>query len=106
MESVSHEAWWCKIKITPKVASHPTKPALLAPDEALGECCLLKLLGITMTEFWKVLFECNLEGKRVRSKSSLTGKRLQSSQQGLDSRLCHLNLGGDCHAGSGDRSNT
>jgi hypothetical protein len=68
MESVLHEAWWCKIKITPKVASHPTKPALLAPDEALGECCLLKLLGITMTEFWTVLFECNLARQKGQVK--------------------------------------
>ena len=45
-----HDAWWCKIKITTKEASRLTKDARIAPDEAPGEHCVSKLLGITMID--------------------------------------------------------
>ena len=45
-----HEAWWHMLKVTPKVASHSTKDARIAPNEAPGERCVSKLLGITMID--------------------------------------------------------
>ena len=63
-EHHQHEAWWYLIKITPKVDSHSTNYAMLPTDEAPGEYCLSKLLGITMIELWKVLSECNLTRKK------------------------------------------
>jgi hypothetical protein len=41
-----HEAWWFKIKIVPKADSNALSP----PDEAPGEYCLSKLLGIPMDD--------------------------------------------------------
>jgi hypothetical protein len=61
-----HQAWWYKLKITPQVASHSTKDALLPLDEAPGEYCLSKLLEITMNELWTVLIACDLARKRGR----------------------------------------
>ena len=49
-EHRQHEAWWYKIKVTTKEASRPTKDANLAPDEAPGQHCLSKWLGLTMDE--------------------------------------------------------
>jgi hypothetical protein len=59
-----HEAWWYKIKITPKVASHSTNDALLPQDEAPDEHCISKILGIPMLQLWEVLLECKLAKKR------------------------------------------
>jgi hypothetical protein len=36
-EHYDHEAWWCKIKIKPKIPSNSTHDAMLPPDEAPGE---------------------------------------------------------------------
>ena len=49
-EHHQHEAWWYKIKMTLKMASHSTKDAMLASDEAPGQHCASKLLGIMMHE--------------------------------------------------------
>jgi hypothetical protein len=42
----------------------PANHVLLASDEAPGDHCVFKLLGITMDNFWKVLLECKLVMKR------------------------------------------
>jgi hypothetical protein len=43
------EAWWYKVRITPKVPLHTTQSPLEPLDEEVpGEFCLSKLLGITM----------------------------------------------------------
>jgi hypothetical protein len=63
-EHYDHEAWWCKIKIKPKVPSNSTHDAMLPPDEAPGKFFLSKLLGITMKELWNVLFACNWARKK------------------------------------------
>jgi hypothetical protein len=54
-----HEAWWFKIKIKPE----PNPDMWLPLDEAPGEYCLLKLLGITMDDLWEVLIDCKLAKK-------------------------------------------
>jgi hypothetical protein len=59
-----HEAWWYKIKITPKVASHSSNDALLPQDEAPDEHCISKILGIPMLQLWEVLLECKLAKKK------------------------------------------
>jgi hypothetical protein len=51
-----HEAWWFKVKIKPKPNASPL-------DEAPGEYCLSKLLGVTMNQLWDVLIACNLAKK-------------------------------------------
>jgi hypothetical protein len=43
---------------------HPTNNVLLPSDEAPGQCCVSKLLGITMEELWAVLLECKLAKKK------------------------------------------
>jgi hypothetical protein len=60
-EHYDHEAWWCKIKIKPKVPSNSTHDAMLPPDEAPSEFFLSKLLGITMKELWNVLLGAQKE---------------------------------------------
>ena len=55
-----HEAWWFKIKIKPKAVSHASSPL----DEAPGEYCLSKLLGIPMNDLWEVLIACHLAKKK------------------------------------------
>jgi hypothetical protein len=55
-----HEAWWFKIKIVPNADSN----AASSLDEAPGEYCLSKLLGIPMTDLWEVLIASNLAKKR------------------------------------------
>jgi hypothetical protein len=52
----NQEAWWHKTKITPHKVIHPTNNVLLSSDEAPGDCCLSKLLGIKMEELWQVFF--------------------------------------------------
>ncbi|WP_288993340.1 hypothetical protein [uncultured Marinobacter sp.] len=54
-----HEAWWFKVKIKPKQNVDMSSPL----DEAPGEYCLSKLLGITMNQLWDVLIACNLAKK-------------------------------------------
>jgi hypothetical protein len=54
-----HEAWCFKIKIKPK----PNPDMSLPLDEAPGEYCLSKLLGITMDDLWEVLIDCKLAKK-------------------------------------------
>jgi hypothetical protein len=54
-----HEAWWFKVKIKPKPNADMSSPL----DEASGEYCLSKLLGITMNQLWDVLIDCNLAKK-------------------------------------------
>jgi hypothetical protein len=58
------EAWWYKVKISPKLPSNSTEDVMLQPDEAPDEYCLSKLLGISMKELWRVLFDCNLARKK------------------------------------------
>ena len=60
----NQKAWWYKTKITPQKVIHPANHVLLASDEAPGDHCVSKLLGITMDDFWKVLLECKLAKKR------------------------------------------
>jgi hypothetical protein len=60
----SQEAWWCKTKTTPQKVNHPTNNVLLPSDEAPGDHCLSKLLGIKMEELWQVFFECKLAKKK------------------------------------------
>jgi hypothetical protein len=55
-----HEAWWLKVKITPKADADTSLP----PDEVPGEYCLSKLLGISMDDLWEVLIACNLAKKK------------------------------------------
>jgi hypothetical protein len=55
-----HEAWWFKIKIIPNADSNEAWPL----DEAPGEYCLSKLLGISMNDLWEVLIASNLAKKR------------------------------------------
>jgi hypothetical protein len=59
----NQEAWWYKIKISTKVTIESTNDDLLPPDEAPGQHCLSKLLGITMNELWEVLLKCKLAKK-------------------------------------------
>jgi hypothetical protein len=59
-----HDAWWYKLKISPLILSSSAKDAILPADEAPGQHCLSKLLGITMNDLWKVLAECNLTRKK------------------------------------------
>jgi hypothetical protein len=47
-----HETWWFKLKILPRLNSHPTQDVLLPLDEAPGEYSLSKLLGISMNDLW------------------------------------------------------
>jgi hypothetical protein len=54
-----HEAWWFKVKIKPKPNADMSSPL----DEAPGEYCLSKPLGITMNQLWDVLIACNLAKK-------------------------------------------
>jgi hypothetical protein len=54
-----HEAWWFKVKIKAK----PNVDMSLALDEAPGQHCPSKLLGITMNQLWDVLIACNLAKK-------------------------------------------
>jgi hypothetical protein len=54
-----HEAWWFKIKIKSK----PNPDMSLPLDEAPGEYCLSKLLGIAMDDLWEVLIDCKLAKK-------------------------------------------
>ena len=56
-----HEAWWFKIKI--KIKSKPNSDTAFPFDEAPGEYCISKLLGITMDALWEVLIDCNLAKK-------------------------------------------
>jgi hypothetical protein len=50
------EAWWYKVRITPKVPLYTAQSPLEPLDEAPGEFCLSKLLGITMNELlWEAL---------------------------------------------------
>jgi hypothetical protein len=58
------EAWWHKVKTTPKTPLHAAQSPLEPLDEAPGEFCLSKLLGITMNELWEALFRENLAKKR------------------------------------------
>jgi hypothetical protein len=55
-----HEAWWFKIKIIPSADSNEASPL----DEAPGEYCLSKLLGIPLNDLWEVLIASNLAKKR------------------------------------------
>ena len=66
-EHHQHEAWWHMLKVTPKVASHSTKDAMLAPDEAPGDHCVSKLLGITMSDLWEVLLERGLARRKGKN---------------------------------------
>jgi hypothetical protein len=63
-----HAAWWYKIKINPAAQLDSANNVLLPSDEAPGQHCLSKLLGITMNELWNVLIACKLakktQGKR------------------------------------------
>ena len=43
---------WFRIKIVPKADSNAASPL----DEAPGDCCLFKLLGISMNDLWEVNF--------------------------------------------------
>jgi hypothetical protein len=52
-----HQAWWFKVKISPKEADADTSSPR---DEAPGEYCLSKLLGILMDDLWEVLLACDL----------------------------------------------
>ena len=67
-EHHQHEAWWYKIKITPKAASKPTQDALLPPDEAPGDFCISQLMGITMELLWDILFACNWARKKGKQR--------------------------------------
>jgi hypothetical protein len=58
------EAWWFKVKITPKSTLRCSDDALSALDECPGAYSLSKLLGITMNELWEVLLECKLAKKK------------------------------------------
>jgi hypothetical protein len=58
------EAWWCKVRMTPKTPLHAAKSPLEPLDEAPGTFCLSKLLGVTMNELWEALFRENLAKKR------------------------------------------
>ena len=46
---------WNKIKTSPKVATDSTNDDRLPPDDAPGQRCVSKLLGITKKELWDVL---------------------------------------------------
>jgi hypothetical protein len=59
-EHNQHAAWWYKMKIKPELPLESTNNVLLPPDEAPGEHCLSKFLGITMEELWNVLIACKL----------------------------------------------
>jgi hypothetical protein len=54
-----HEAWWLKVKIKPKPNAEMSSPL----DEAPGEYCLSKPLGITMDQLLDVLIACTLAKK-------------------------------------------
>jgi hypothetical protein len=54
-----HEAWWFKVKIKSKPNADMSSPL----DEAPGEYCLFKLLGITMDQLGDVLIFYNLAKK-------------------------------------------
>jgi hypothetical protein len=55
-----HQVWWFKIKIVPKADSNASSPL----DEAPGQYCLSKLLGIPMDDLWEVLIASNLAKKK------------------------------------------
>jgi hypothetical protein len=55
-----YKSWWFKIKIVPNADSNVTSPL----DEAPGEYCLSKLLGIPLNDLWEVLIASNLAKKR------------------------------------------
>jgi hypothetical protein len=61
-----HEAWWLKIRIKPKLNPDMSLPL----DEAPGEYCLSKLLGLTMDDLWEVLIDCKL-AKKMGKQGSL-----------------------------------
>jgi hypothetical protein len=60
-----HEAWWFKIKIVPNADSNEASPL----DEAPGEYCLSKLLGIPMNDLWEVLIATKMRITRLRPRS-------------------------------------
>jgi hypothetical protein len=72
-----HEAWWFKLKIIPKLNSHPTQDVLSPLDEAPGEYCLSKLLGISMNDLWEVLIECNLAKKKGKQGNVIVKKGIE-----------------------------
>jgi hypothetical protein len=51
--------WWFKDKLKLKVDANAALPS----DEAPGEYCLSKLLGLSMNELWEALIACNLANK-------------------------------------------
>ncbi len=55
-----HKTWWFWVKIKPKADANGSSPS----DEAPGEYCLSKLLGISMNGPWEVLIACNLAKKK------------------------------------------
>ena len=61
-EHHQHEAWWHMLKVTPKVASHSTKDAMLEPDEAPGNLkqAGCQLLGCRIDDFvgFQTMFLC------------------------------------------------
>jgi hypothetical protein len=64
-----HEAWWVKVKVKPKEDAGSLLPTL---DEAPGEYCLSKLLGISMHDLGEVLMECTLAKRKWVSKETLS----------------------------------
>jgi hypothetical protein len=72
-----HEAWWFKLKIVPKLNSHPTQDVLSPLNEAPGEYCLSKLLGILMNDLWEVLIECNLAKKKGKQGNVINKKGIE-----------------------------
>jgi hypothetical protein len=60
----NQEAWWYNLKITPKLALHTANDALLPPDEAPGQFCISKLLGVTVNELWEALLREKMAKKK------------------------------------------
>jgi hypothetical protein len=81
------EAWWCKVRITPKVPLHTAQSPLEPLDEASGEFCRSKLLGITMNELWEALLREKLAKKRGQLYSMIDREQIQEFI--ISNRLAH-----------------
>jgi hypothetical protein len=74
-----HEAWWFKIKI--KIKPKPNPDMSLPLDEAPGEYCLSKLLGITMDALWEVLIDCKLAKEMGKRGNLVDWKFITNNEQ-------------------------
>jgi hypothetical protein len=81
------EAWWCKVKIAPNLASASTKVANLAPGEAPLEHCVSNFLGITM------ISDSGLHSEQARFKQRQRSRQLVATNKANAKKaVCALQL--------------